>query len=88
MSVMGLEGIGREAWKRRMSRPGLGVQGTEWGQIAGRRWTETKGNVEEGVRLGAVWQGERGKRLWVGGRRVSGVMEREMEGVQAGGTGG
>lgn len=48
-----------------------------------------KGNVEEGVRLGAVWQGERGKRLWgVGGRRVSGVMEREMEGVQAGGTGG
>lgn len=26
-----------------------------------------KGNVEEGVRLGAVWQGERGKRLWGGG---------------------
>ena len=47
-----------------------------------------KGNVKEGVWLGAVWQGERGKRLGVGGRRVSGVMGRETEGVQAGGTGG
>ena len=41
-----------------------------------------RGNVKEGVWLGAVWQGERGTRLGVGGRRVSGVMGRETEGVQ------